>query len=93
MDKKLLWWIFGVTKGGIVRLKIIRRLKERPANANQLAQELGLDYTTIRYHLDILLKHKILVSLEQGYSRVYFLSEEMEKDYSTLLEISQKIER
>ncbi|HEQ78502.1 MAG TPA: ArsR family transcriptional regulator, partial [Euryarchaeota archaeon] len=38
MDKKLLWWIFGVTKGGVVRAKIVMLLHDRPRNANQLAK-------------------------------------------------------
>jgi hypothetical protein len=59
MDKKLIWWIFGVSSGGAVRARIVKKLHERPANANQLAKELGLEYNHVRYHLDILLKNAL----------------------------------
>jgi len=91
MDKKFLWWIFAVTRGGIVRAKITRLLKERPMNANQTAKELGMDYTTIRYHLDILLKNGVVVPSKDTYIVMYFLSEAMEERYEDFLEIYEKI--
>jgi DNA-binding transcriptional ArsR family regulator len=91
MDKKLLWWIFAVTRGGIVRAKIVRLLRERPMNANQIAQELEMDYTTIRYHLDTLLKNGIVVPSKDTYIVMYFLSEAMEESYEDFLEIYEKI--
>ncbi len=91
MNKKLLWWIFGVSKGGPMRAKILNALHERPYNANQLAAELGVDYKTIRYHLNILIKNKIVDGLEEGNIVVYFLSGSMEKSYPIVLEISEKL--
>jgi DNA-binding transcriptional ArsR family regulator len=93
LDKKLFWWIFGVTKGGPIRARIIELLKERPYNANQLAHKLHMDYTTIRYHLDILVKHGIVESSEETYVVFYYLSEEMEQAYPDFEEINKKIGR
>ncbi len=91
MDKKLLWWIFGVSKGGPMRANILKKLNERPYNANQLATELSVDYKTIRYHLDILLKNKIIDDMEEGNIVMYFLSDEMEKSYHEFLDIFEKL--
>ncbi len=91
MNKKLLWWIFGVSKGGPMRAKILKALYERPYNANQLAAELGVDYKTVRYHLDILIKNKIIDDLEEGNIVMYFLSDDMEKSYPEFLEIFEKL--
>jgi DNA-binding transcriptional ArsR family regulator len=91
MNKKLLWWIFGVSKGGPMRARIVRTLNERPYNANQLAAELSVDYKTVRYHLDILLKNKIIDGMEEGNIVMYFLSDEMEKSYPEFLEIFEKL--
>ncbi|MEK6978509.1 MAG: winged helix-turn-helix domain-containing protein [Candidatus Hydrothermarchaeota archaeon] len=91
MDRKLLWWIFAVTKGGIVRARIVHHLRERPMNANQLAQELKLDYTTVRYHLNILLKNGIVVPSKDTYIVMYFLSDAMEEGYEEFLRIYEKI--
>jgi len=45
--KRLLWFVFTGTRGGLNRLKIISKLKEKPLNINQLAKEFGLDYKAI----------------------------------------------
>lgn len=91
MDKKLLWWIFSVTKGGIVRAKIVKMLNEMPSNANQIAQKLKLDYTTVRYHLNILLKHGIVETSEDTYVVMYFLTDEMLSHWDEFLKIYEKI--
>ncbi len=91
MDKKLLWWIFGVTKGGPVRAKIVKLLHERPRNANQLAQILKMDYTTIRYHLNILVKHQIVEASEHTYIVMYFITENMMEHWDEFLKIYRSI--
>lgn len=91
MDKKLLWWIFGVSKGGPMRAKIVDLLHERPYNAHQLSQELGVDYKTVRYHLNILMRNKIVTPMEKGGIVIYFLSDEVEDNYSQLREIFKKL--
>ena len=47
--KRLLWFVFAASRGGLNRLKIISKLKENPLNINQLAKELGLDYKAIQH--------------------------------------------
>ncbi len=91
MNKKLLWWVFGVSKGGPMRAKILKALHARPYNANQLAAELGVDYKTVRHHLDILIKNKIIDGMEEGTIVMYFLSDDMENSYSVVLEIFEKL--
>lgn len=90
MDKKLLWLIFCVTRGGPVRAEIVYRLKERPYNANQLARELNLDYKTIKYHLKILLQHNAVAKTKDIYSAMYTLSDEMESSYADFFEIYKR---
>lgn len=91
MDKNLLWWIIGVTKGGVWRARIINALRDKPANANQLAGLLDLNYTTIRYHLDLLVKHGLVDKMERGGVTMYYLSEEMEKYCSEFIKICEKL--
>jgi len=71
--KYLLGWLIAGTRGGPTRAKIIGTLKETPQNANQLATTLGMDYRTIRHHLDVLQKNKIITSVGDGYGMTYFL--------------------
>lgn len=88
---RLLWWLLAGTRGGINRARIIMSLNEKPDNANQLAETLRLDYKTVRHHLDILLKHGVIVTQGDGYGRMFFLSSEMESDYDEFNRIWARI--
>jgi DNA-binding transcriptional ArsR family regulator len=85
--KYLLGWLIAGTRGGPTRVKIIVILKETPQNANQLATALGMDYRTIRHHLNVLQKNKIITSMGEGYGMTYFLSQTMEDNYAVFEEI------
>jgi len=89
--KYLLGWLIAGTRGGLTRAKIIMALKETPQNANQLANRLKMDYRTIRHHLEVLEKNKIITSTGEGYGTTYFLSAIMEKNYYLFEEILKKI--
>jgi DNA-binding transcriptional ArsR family regulator len=85
--KYLLGWLIAGTKGGPTRARIIATLKESPQNANQLATLLGMDYRTIRHHLNVLQKNKIITTVGEGYGMTYFLSQAMEENYVMFEEI------
>jgi len=89
--KYLLGWLIAGTRGGLTRARIIMTLKENPQNANQLAVQLEMDYRTIRHHLQILEKNKLIVSAGEGYGTTYFLSPIMEENYALFEEIMKKI--
>jgi len=89
--KYLLGWLIAGTRGGLTRAKIIKALKETPQNANQLARLLKMDYRTIRHHLEVLEKNKIITSVGEGYGTTYFLSPAMEENYALFEEILKKI--
>ncbi len=72
-------------------MKIIDALKETPQNANQLATLLKMDYKTMRHHLEVLEKNKIITSIGDRYGATYFLSQVMEDNYSLFEEIEKKI--
>jgi len=89
--KYLLGWLIAGTRGGVSRAKIIQVLHDTPQNANQLANLLGLDYRTIRHHLGVLEKNRIITSTGEGYGITYFLSPAMEENYALFEEILKKI--
>jgi DNA-binding transcriptional ArsR family regulator len=89
--KYLLGWLIAGTRGGPTRAKIIEALKETPQNANQLATMLKMDYKTMRHHLEVLEKNKIITSLGDRYGATYFLSQTMEDNYDVFEEIMKKI--
>ncbi len=89
--KKLLWWLIAGTKGGINRAKIIETLRKRPYNANQLSEILGVDYTTARHHVDVLVKENLISPTGDKYGNMYFLTPLMEENYGVFEEILERI--
>jgi DNA-binding transcriptional ArsR family regulator len=89
--KYVLGWLIAGTRGGVTRARIITTLKETPQNANQLATLLGMDYRTIRHHLEVLEKNRLITSAGEGYGKTYFVSQAMEENYVLFEEIMNKI--
>ena len=89
--KYLLGWLIAGTRGGATRAKIIVTLKETPQNANQLATQLGMDYRTIRHHLKVLEKNKLITTAGEGYGTTYFLSPALEENYVLFEEIVNRM--
>ena len=89
--KYLLGWLIAGTRGGATRAKIIGTLKETPQNANQLATQLGMDYRTIRHHLKVLEKNRLITTAGEGYGTTYFLSPALEENYVIFEEIVNRM--
>ena len=91
MNKMLYWAILG-TRGGLNRAKIIKKLNEMPCNAHQLAEELNVNYRTIRHHIKILEDSEVVKSAGEKYGKMYFLSENMEKNYGDFETIWRQVQ-
>lgn len=89
--KKVLWWLILGTRGGINRAKIIKKLNERPYNAHQLAEELNVNYRTIRHHIKILEDSDVVKSAGEKYGKIYFLSDDMEKNFNDFETIWEQV--
>jgi len=91
--KKLLWYLIAGTRGGQTRAVILRRLIDRPYNANQLAESMNMDYKTIRHHLDVLVKNGIVTIEGDKYGAMYFISKAMEVNLDEFYQIWEKIDK
>ena len=89
--RHLLGWLIAGTRGGPTRTRIVEILKETPQNANQLATSMKLDYKTVRHHLTVLEKNRIISSIGDKYGATYFLSQMMEENYALFEEILNKL--
>ncbi len=89
--RRVLLYLISATRGGPVRAVIITTLKEQPMNANQLAQRLGCDYSTIKHHLEVLMENKLVEPIGEKYGRLYFLSSALQENFGKFLEILGKI--
>jgi DNA-binding transcriptional ArsR family regulator len=88
----VLWQALAGTRGGPNRARILRMLDERPRNANQLAEDLGLAYNTVRHHLDVLERNGIVVSGDADYGTVYLPSDRTRTHWETVEEIVSRME-
>ena len=91
--KRLLWFIFAGSRGGINRLKIISALKKNTLNTNQLAKELGLDYKAIQHHIRILEKNNLITKTGEKYGVTYSLSTFLEVNMEAFDEIATKLDK
>ena len=89
--EKALWYLFAGSRGGVNRVRIVRNLRERPRNANELAGELDVDYNTITHHLDMLEEHDVVEPSDHDYGKLYFLTEQFERHSETFEEIAEEV--
>lgn len=74
-----------------MRVRIIRLLRERPYNTNQLTKILDVDYKTTEHHLRVLRENRIVLPSRDGYGAVFLLTPEMEASMPDFDSIAQKI--
>lgn len=86
-----LWYVLSGTRGGANRARILRALDERPRNANQLAEDLELDYKTVRHHLDVLEENNVVTDSGDDYGKVYLPTESARVHWDTVEEIIEKV--
>ncbi len=91
--KRLLWFVFAGSKGGLNRIRLITAIRKTPLNTNQLAKELGLDYKAIQHHLNVLDKNNLITKVGDKYGATFFISTFLEVNIETFDEIVMKLEK
>ena len=90
--EKALWYLLVGTRGGQNRARIIRALSDHPHNANQLAEELDVDYNTVRHHLDMLEEHDVVEPGGSEYGKLYFLTDQFEHARETFEMVTEHVD-
>ncbi len=72
--KRLFWFIFAATRGGMNRIRIISHLRSMPSNTNRLAKEMKLDYKAVQHHLKTLEQNNLVTKVRSNYGATYFPS-------------------
>jgi DNA-binding transcriptional ArsR family regulator len=88
----VLWYVFTGTQGGENRLRILKALEQRPRNANRLAEDLDLDYKTVRHHLDVLVENDVVSDSGDDYGAVYLPTDRVQRHWDTVEEIIEEVE-
>ena len=91
-ETKILFWVlFASTRGGPMRTKIIKLLRDRPYNTHQLSKELSLDYKGVQHHMKILEKNNLIDKINVTYGATYYLSPLFEENQLIFDEIVTKL--
>jgi DNA-binding transcriptional ArsR family regulator len=88
--ERLLWWLFAGSTGAKTRAQVLQAIKAQPRNAQQLSQTLRLDYTTVRHHLRVLERNRLVLTEGDKYGKLYFVSEVMEANWNKLDDILRR---
>lgn len=88
----VLWYVLASSRGGPTRVRILRALADRPQNANQLAERLDLDYTTIRHHLDVLTDNNVVRKSGDEYAAVYLFTDATKSNWGIVDEILETVD-
>jgi DNA-binding transcriptional ArsR family regulator len=89
--RRLLWHLLGGKRGGEMRAKVIRLVRERPSNINQMATELGVDYRLVQHHIEVLKRNSLVTATGERYGLTYFLHPWFDSHYDVFEEIAKKL--
>jgi len=87
-----LWYVLTGTRGGENRVRLLRAVDDQPRNANQLAEDLDLNYKTVRHHLDVMTDNDILRKSGDDYGAVYLPTDRVENHWDTVQDIFERME-
>ena len=91
--KRLLWFVFMGSRGGLNRIRLISHIRNKPLNANQLAKEMNLDYKAIQHHVGVLEKNNLITRVGNKYGATFFISTFLEVNLDLFDEIIRKLEK
>ncbi len=91
--KRLFWFLFAGSRGGIKRLSIIELLIQQPYNINQLSELIKNDYKAVQHHINVLEKNNLITKAGERYGILYFISNYLEANMETFNEIKDKIKK
>ncbi len=91
--KKLFWFIFAATRGGLNRIRIISYLRDMPSNTHQLAKAIGLDYKAVQHHMRTLEQNNLVTKVGNNYGVTYFPSVLFEEGEAVFDEIVAKLKK
>jgi DNA-binding transcriptional ArsR family regulator len=88
----VLWYVLSSTRGSVNRVRILRALDDHPRNPNKLAEDLDLNYDTVRHHLDVLADNDVVTASGDDYGAVYLPSETARDHWDTIERIIDKLD-
>ncbi len=91
--KRLFWFVFAATRGGMNRIRIISYIRDTPSNTHQLAKAIRLDYKAVQHHLKNLEQNNLVTKVGNNYGVTYFPSVLFEDGEAVFDEIVAKLNK
>ncbi|PSP83337.1 ArsR family transcriptional regulator [Halobacteriales archaeon QS_1_68_17] len=88
----VLWYVLAGTRGGPNRARILRALDDRPRNPNQLAEDLDLNYDTVRHHLEVLTNNDVVNASGDDYGAIYLPTDRTRNHWDTVETIINQLD-
>jgi len=88
----VLWYVLAGTRGGPNRARILRALDDRPRNPNQLAEDLDINYDTVRHHLDVLTDNDVVNASGDDYGAIYLPTDRTRNHWDTVETIINQLD-
>ena len=88
----LLSSVFTGMSGRYTRMRIICAITEEPMNARELSKKLELDYKTIQHNIKVLESNNLIDREGEGYGDMFFPSDLISSNLSTLYKVIRKVE-
>ena len=89
--KRLFWFLFAGTRGGMNRISIMESLIQQPYNINQLAEIIKIDYKAIQHHIRVLEKNNLITKSGEKYGVLYFISNYFEVNIEAFKEVKTQM--
>ena len=93
MDRYSVLYFLTGTRGGMNRIEILRLLRKKSLNANQIKEKLKLDYKTVQHHLRLLVKNRFIRVTGKNYGAIYYLTDEFKMQSKVFKEILAKLNK
>jgi hypothetical protein len=84
--------VFTGMGGRYTRLRILCEIVEVSLNALQISKKLNLDYKTVIYNLQVLIKNNLIIKEGNGYGDLYSPAEIVKSNLPTLYVVIKKVE-
>ncbi len=84
--------VFTGMSGRYTRMRILCSVTEEPMNTRELSQRLHLDYKTVKHSIIVLEKNNLIIREGNGYGDMFFPSEKLSSNLSTLYKVIRKVE-
>lgn len=89
---KLFSSIFTGMGGRYTRMRILCAITEVPMNTMELSKNLDMDYKTIKHSIGVMEKNNLVIREGEGYGDMFFPSEIISSNLSTLYYVIRKVE-